>query len=90
MATKDISDIEVCNAYEMSRISGAGLENWIKYETPEKFLMRQTGQCLKVCECAMIRACDRGYIEYGVTLCSGWLTDKGKELLFGKALRFEP
>ncbi len=27
------------------------------------------------------RACDRDLIEYGVSLRTGWLTDKGKELL---------
>lgn len=31
----------------------------------------------KVAYSAMERACDRGLIEYGVSLRTGWITDKG-------------
>jgi hypothetical protein len=48
---------------------------------PEVHLMNRTGQCEKVCCRAMERACRSGLIEYGVTMRSGWLTDKGKALL---------
>lgn len=36
---------------------------------------------VKVVWAAMKREEDRGYIEYGVNLCFGWLTDKGVEKL---------
>lgn len=48
---------------------------------PEVHLMNRTGQCEKVCYRAMERAVRAGLIEYGVTMRSGWLTDKGKALL---------
>lgn len=82
MATKDITDYRVCLAYEeMNRkrdIGGGGIE------FADKILMRVTGQPEKVCYRAMERAEDRGYIDCGVSLRSGWLTEEGKELLNGK------
>lgn len=44
-------------------------------------LQHATGAPWKVVNSAMERASDRGLVDYGVTLRSGWLTDKGKALL---------
>lgn len=75
MATKDISDAQVCRAYaEAKSIPGVFAET---------ILMRMTGQPEKVCYRAMERAERRGLIEYGVSLRSGWLTDAGMQLLKG-------
>jgi hypothetical protein len=70
--TKDISDLEVCRAYAISKL---GLR-W-----PYDILMEMTGAPEKVCYRAMERASERGFIEYGMTLRSGWLTEKGKTLI---------
>lgn len=80
MATKDITDKQVCKAYaEAERQRGIDWKN--DYEYPYLILMRITGQPEKVCYRAMERAEERGYIEYGVSLRTGWLTIKGKELI---------
>ena len=68
---KDISDLQVLDAYRFGYGSASPLEN----------LMRFSGQPRKVCLRAMERAVDRGLIDYGVSLDTGWLTDKGKLLL---------
>lgn len=73
MATKDISDKQVCEAYEQSKNP--------PHMWPHSILMKTTGQPEKVCWRAMERAYDRDYIECGVSLRSGWLTGKGKLLL---------
>jgi len=83
VATKDITDKQVCEAYaEAARQRGL---DWIyhRYEWPYEILERATGQPEKVCYRAMERAESRGYIEYGVSLRTGWLTEKGKELMNG-------
>jgi hypothetical protein len=73
MATKDITDRQVCEAYAARAKDGLP---W-----PDDRLAAMTGQCEKVCYRAMERAEQRGLIEYGVSLRSGWLTDKGLALL---------
>jgi len=75
MATKDVSDLQVCKAVQAFRDRDLDLP-W-PYET----LAVETGQAEKVCYRAMERAYDRGYLEYGVSLRTSWLTDKGKALL---------
>ena len=81
MATKDITDRQVCEAYaESARQREADFWN-LNYEFPYVILQRVTGQCLKVCWRAMERAEDRGFIECGTSLRTCWLTDKGKALL---------
>ncbi len=50
-------------------------------EFADAVLQRQTGAPWKVIDAAMERASDRGLVDYGVTLRSGWLTDKGKALI---------
>lgn len=72
MATKDISDKQVCLAYAEAKK---------QHEYPYIILQRITGQPEKVCLGAMERACKRNYIEYGVSLRTGWLTEKGLSLL---------
>ena len=70
MATKDISDVQVVQAYQAKSD---------KY--PHELLMEQTGQPEKVCYAACERAARRGLIDYGVSLRTGWITEKGKSLL---------
>jgi hypothetical protein len=83
MSTKDVTDKMVCDAYaEMHRQRDQGRgKPWADYEFPYVILMRMTGECEKVCYRAMQRACDRNLIEYGVSLRTGWLTDKGLALI---------
>ncbi|HEY5581243.1 MAG TPA: hypothetical protein VIK56_08775 [Rhodoferax sp.] len=75
MATKDITDLQVLQAYDDSKKTGYSI-GW-----PEDLLQQRTGQPEKVCACAVERAVGRGLIDYGVTLRSGWLTEKGASLL---------
>ena len=68
----DISDLDVCFAYNYAAqkenfFADAVLASWFP-GCPEKVIYA-----------AMERAYDRGLIEYGVSLRSGWLTDEGKE-----------
>lgn len=74
MATKDISDLMVLQAY-IARDNSDWSRNVIE------ILMDTTGECLKVCWRAMERTCDRGLLDYGVSLRAAWLTDKGKNFL---------
>lgn len=48
---------------------------------PYEQLSAETGAPEKVCYRACERADGRGYLDYGVSLRTAWLTDKGKELL---------
>ena len=72
MATKDITDKQVCEAYGQYTET----QRW-----PYEILAEMTGEPVKVCIRAMERAARRGYIECGVSLRSGWLTEKGQQLL---------
>lgn len=89
MATKDISDKLVCEAYAAYRaISDETLKTGIEPVDdvfPYNILQEITGQPFKVCYRAMERAADRDLIEYGVSLRTGWLTEKGKALLKNEA-----
>lgn len=71
MATKDISDTQVLNAY-----LATGPHEW-----PYDVLQRTTGQPFKVCWRAMERAYRHGLLEYGTSLRSGWVTEKGYTLM---------
>lgn len=77
MATKDITDRQVLEAY-LNRPNNPrnGSMAW-----PEQLLEMRTGQSLKVCYCAMERAARRELIDCGVSLRSGWITEKGLALL---------
>ena len=84
MATKDISDKQVCEAYLeyiTVRDSLAYIGIIAEHQWPYEILQRVTGQPEKVCYRACERAERRGFIEYGTSLRSGWLTEKGKSLL---------
>ena len=73
MATKDITDKQVCEAY--------AAYNNDRSMWPYEILQEVTGQPWKVCYRACERASRRGLVEYGVSLRSGWLTSKGVELV---------
>jgi hypothetical protein len=73
MATKDISDRQVCEAVAAWQAEGRPFA--------DERLFRATGQAQKVCEGALERAYGRGLIEYGVSIRSAWLTDAGRALL---------
>jgi hypothetical protein len=80
MATKDISDKQVVEAY--LACDAHNTANPVDYwTTPQEILSEETGQPLKVCRAAIDRAFSRGYIHYEVSLLRGWVTEKGKELL---------
>jgi len=94
MATKDISDVQVCEAYEAYCAEEAehkalrGKRDWFEYwrtvptiETVDVRLIRATGQPAQAVYQSMERAAGRDLIEWGVTIRRGWLTDKGKALL---------
>lgn len=81
MSRKNISDLQVCRAYEASKPFD---DKW-----PYEYLQKWTGEPEKVCYRAMERAHDRGFISYGTSLRSGWLTAKGQQILAEK-LPFEP
>lgn len=70
MARKDISDMQVLQAFVDMKLCG-------RAELADAILMRRTGQCEKVVYRAMERTLDRGLLEFGVSLRSGWLTDAG-------------
>lgn len=75
MKRSDISDKDVCEAVDRYwNNKQYGLfpyqELSLKFGCPEKV-------AYSACE----RAVEHGIIEYGVSLRTGWLTDKGKELL---------
>jgi len=71
---KDITDEQVLRAVIKSRETD--FTPW-----PYEILEAETGQPEKVCYRAMERADRRGLLEYGVSLRTAWLTDKGKALL---------
>ena len=76
MATKDISDKQVVAVvYRYSQ----NYNLW-----PYQLLAEATGECEKVCVAAIQRATDRGFLEYGTSLRTAWLTDKGLDLLHNR------
>lgn len=74
MPVKDISDLQVVQAYLDSKANGQ--KKW-----PYELLAERTGEPEKVCYRACERAANKGYIEYGVSLRAGWITDAGKSLM---------
>lgn len=86
MATKDIPDELVCWAYVAYKqhLKPLGKSSTSSLLPPE-ILEKWTGQHSNVCYRACERACDRGLIEFGVSLRTGWLTEKGEALLKEKA-----
>lgn len=74
---KDIPDKMVLLAYKTYSV------NKLAGKYPYDYLMEISNQPLKVCYRCMERAADRDLIDYGVSLRTGWITDKGMELLNG-------
>ena len=78
---KHISDELVCVAVahynHVMKASNYRADEPFPYEK----LAEITGAPEKVTYAACERACDRELIEYGVSLRTGWLTDKGKALV---------
>lgn len=67
-----ITDTQVLLAYQNSQI----------YREPvDEILMRETGLSEKECYAAMLRCAKKNYVEYGVSLRCGWLTQEGKNAL---------
>lgn len=75
---KLISDYDVCKAYQERKPFD---KEWA-YEILAKRFDVPEIVAYRACE----RAEKRGYLDYGTSLRSGWLTDKGKELLTNKNL----
>ncbi|WP_057766707.1 hypothetical protein [Cytobacillus praedii] len=73
MARKDVPTILVLKAYEEYQKH--------RNEFPYEILSKWTGEPEKVCYSAMERDRAKGYIECGVSLRTGWLTEEGKEFL---------
>jgi len=48
---------------------------------PCELLQQWTGESEEICYKAMEKAEKEGYLEYGTSLNSAWLTSKGKELI---------
>ena len=71
MATKDITDKQVCEAYRDAQ----DRDCW-----PYELLEQRTGQPQKVCYRAMERADRRGLVEVGVSLRAAWLTEAGRKM----------
>lgn len=74
MAAKDVSDAQVVRACADFHRDPAN-------EDVIARLVRQTLQPAKVCVRALERACERGLIDYGVSLRTAWVTTKGESLL---------
>ena len=74
MSRQNVTDLMVCKAYAEIRAIKTLL-------FPYDLLALWTGEPEKVCFRAMERAFNHGLIEYGVSLRSGWLTEKGLQLL---------
>lgn len=74
MAMKDITDLQVLQAQcrYLENTSGP-----FGYE----LLAQETGQPVKVCYRCLERAASHGYLDYGVSLRTAWLTPLGEQLL---------
>ena len=82
MATKDISDLQVVQAYAAMQEQMASCRDTEgKFEYPDEILERITGEHPRVCESAMSRAYRRDLVDFGMWLRGGWLTEKGLALL---------
>jgi hypothetical protein len=76
MATKDITDAQVVQAYHDAAKMRVKGNVW-----PSDLLMERTGQTIKVVYSAMERAHRHQLIDFGVSLRAGWLTPAGEALL---------
>lgn len=73
MKTSDISDLQVIQAYA----------EWTRYrlDCPDEILALKLNAPPKVVYRSMERVAAKGYVDYGVSLRTGWLTDKGKAII---------
>jgi len=78
MAMKHVSDEKVLKAVLKSR--DGDHKYW-----PYELLSKETGECEKVCYRAMERTNNKGYLDYGVSLRTAWVTPEGKEFLENRA-----
>lgn len=79
MKTADISDRQVCEAFRDAK--AVKFDARLNRLYPYHLLMERTGAPFKVCYRAMERAERRGLVDCGVSLRTGWLTEKGMALL---------
>jgi len=79
MSTRDVTDEMVCEAYREYHARRGALCGTSDF--PYDILMERTGLSFKECYRAMERAARRDLIEYGVSLRTGWLTEKGEALI---------
>jgi hypothetical protein len=77
VSRKDVSDAVVVQACKDFHAGPRGVIR----PASAQLVMQRTGQPWKVVLAAMERACNRGLIEYGVSLGTAWPTEKGLELL---------
>ena len=73
MRRSDISTLIVLEAAERAHTEKAGM-TW-------QYIQRKTAAPEKVINAAMQREDDRGFLEWGVSLRTAWLTDTGKAKL---------
>lgn len=79
MKRSDITDLQMLEAYEQFRMRKK--EPWDGKFADAILKERFPDAPEKVIWAAMERVSDRNLVEYGTSLRSGWLTDKGKALL---------
>ena len=79
MAMKNLTDLQVVRAQQQWVDNPRG--PW-GYEILEE----QSGECRKVVLKCLERAVDRDLLDYGVSLRTAWLTEKGKGLLNGESI----
>jgi hypothetical protein len=83
MATKDISDWQVCAAvHDMRQRQLKGEPSALAAEVVIEILQGSTGAPQKVCERALERAYRHGLVEAGMWFHGGWLTHDGILLLY--------
>jgi len=75
MKTHDITDKMVCEAVAEYQ------SDIYNKPFPYEIIAQKTGCAEKVAYRAMERAVDSDYLDYGVSLRTAWLTEKGKEVL---------
>lgn len=84
MKTSDIPTIEVLKACEIAHSGEFNLTTLFsgpKTKAPWEILMEKFNAPEKVVYSAMERDYKKGLLEYGVSLRTAWLSDKGYELL---------
>ena len=81
MSRKSISDIAVLQAYVESKEM-----NFSHRIYPDEILKNRFNEPEKVVYSAMLRACKKDFIDYGVSLRCGWITEKGFDFINKKSI----